>query len=269
MKYNELVSVIHIGSNVRIAVDNPIYDFGSVKKGSIGTITSIDNNECTIDFPEQEDWIGLIIELEIMDDCISKDDIEVGTIVQATNATLEWGNVKHGDHGVVINNKDSEYVIEFMTQKSWYATYSDLEIVKDQQKYKFPNVIMVGSLVKIKDDIKCPAYSWGNITKDDIGIVMNIVDTEYTIDFGKQEWTGLLSELELINELKENEDIIPEVNDIVKVKNGLTDAVYGFGKIKAGMCGIVKSIDDLGTYIIDFGCQKGWYCKIFEIVHAL
>lgn len=45
----------------------PSTGWGSVKAGSVGTVTALTdaNTRCKVDYPEQTGWVGVIAELEL------------------------------------------------------------------------------------------------------------------------------------------------------------------------------------------------------------
>ena len=63
--------VIRVGDRVRVrpSVTTPKYKWGSVTHRSVGTVIAIESNRCdaTVNFLEQERWIGLLSEMERVD----------------------------------------------------------------------------------------------------------------------------------------------------------------------------------------------------------
>lgn len=61
-------SEITIGSHVRIrpTVVVPCYNWGSVIHGSIGVLTEIEDQDVTVDFPQQFSWKGQLSEIELV-----------------------------------------------------------------------------------------------------------------------------------------------------------------------------------------------------------
>ena len=63
---------IAVGDKVRVkaSVTEPRYEWGSVKASSVGTVVAVDCDCgagcCTIDFPEQSGWRGVLSEMELV-----------------------------------------------------------------------------------------------------------------------------------------------------------------------------------------------------------
>ena len=63
---------------------SPTYSWGSVASSSIGIIINISGSDCTVNFPEDSTWRGVVAEMEA---------------IEASQATWEWedGNKGSGD----------------------------------------------------------------------------------------------------------------------------------------------------------------------------
>lgn len=61
-------NTIIVGSHVRIkaSVSAPRYKWGSVLRGSVGVVTAINDNDVTVDFPQQFSWTGQLSEMELV-----------------------------------------------------------------------------------------------------------------------------------------------------------------------------------------------------------
>ena len=58
-----------MGDKVKVdpSISEPKYKWGSVKKGSVGTVKRIDSDgDIVVDFPEQSGWKGLLKEMELV-----------------------------------------------------------------------------------------------------------------------------------------------------------------------------------------------------------
>lgn len=66
-------SVIKVGDKVRVKsnVTTPRYKWGYVTHDSVGIVTAISPNghDLTVDFPKQQNWTGLLTEMEIVPSC--------------------------------------------------------------------------------------------------------------------------------------------------------------------------------------------------------
>ncbi|XP_031621811.1 probable E3 ubiquitin-protein ligase HERC2 [Contarinia nasturtii] len=74
----------------------------------------------------------------------------------------------------------------------------------NEQQYGLSSVesttIMVGSHVRIRQNVSTPRYRWGSVTNGSIGVVTSINENgDVTVDFPQQfNWTGTVNEMELV-----------------------------------------------------------------------
>jgi E3 ubiquitin-protein ligase HERC2 len=56
------------GDRVRVkpSVSSPKYKWGSINHLSVGVVTDIDRRDVTVDFPQQNCWIGVLHEMEMV-----------------------------------------------------------------------------------------------------------------------------------------------------------------------------------------------------------
>ncbi len=57
-----------VGSRVQVlpSVTSPLYGWGSVTYSSVGTVTFVQGNNVTVNFPEQSGWIAAARELQVV-----------------------------------------------------------------------------------------------------------------------------------------------------------------------------------------------------------
>ena len=62
---------IKVGDRVRVkpSVSNPKYKWGVINHLSVGVVTAIEGRDVTVDFPQQNHWVGVLSEMEPVPSC--------------------------------------------------------------------------------------------------------------------------------------------------------------------------------------------------------
>lgn len=63
-----------VGDKVKVkeSIEIPMYNWGEVGHGDVGTICEIDDDKVYIDFSKQQHWLGLTFEIELVQDVDAK-----------------------------------------------------------------------------------------------------------------------------------------------------------------------------------------------------
>ncbi|ROI33829.1 E3 ubiquitin/ISG15 ligase TRIM25 [Anabarilius grahami] len=167
-KKGSLTCNIKIGDKVCVkpSVETPKYLWGSVNHKSIGRVINVQGETITVDFPEQEGWIGEVSEMEL-----------------AVSADLEiQGESLH---------------VDFPEQTDWTGVLSEMELMSGDVSELL--ILSPGVRVRVKPTISTPAHGWGSVTKHSIGVVIAIDGTKVSVNFPEQSnWTGTVSEMEAV-----------------------------------------------------------------------
>ncbi|XP_066141939.1 E3 ubiquitin-protein ligase HERC2 isoform X1 [Euwallacea fornicatus] len=133
-----------------------------------------------------------------------RDNVEVGMLVRCCR---NYEDVQHGDIGKVVKI-DREGLHDLNLQVNWHHKISTywirfihVELLGFPPSMPPPAPIKVGDRVRVKPSVTTPRYKWGYVTHDSLGTVTSIsaIRRDVTVDFPKQQnWTGLLSEMELV-----------------------------------------------------------------------
>ncbi|XP_026089174.1 E3 ubiquitin/ISG15 ligase TRIM25-like [Carassius auratus] len=198
---------IKIGDKVCVkpSVETPKYLWGSVSHKSIGSVINVQGESVTVNFPEQEGWIGDVSEMELV---VSTDlgfpshaYFKTGNRVRVKSSVKDpkhgWGSVTHNSIGVIKRIQGESLTVEFPEQTDWTGIASEMELINGD----FSEVLSLrpGVRVRVKPTIRTPAHGWGSVTKDSIGVVVAIDGTKVTVNFPEQfSWTGIVSEMEAV-----------------------------------------------------------------------
>ena len=133
-----------------------------------------------------------------------------GMTVKCTSAFEE---IKRGDIGTVLK-VDTEGLHDLNVQVDWQnhgASYwmcfvhieliapPQLQLTVKDELQDSPQQIIVGSHVRIREDVSMPRYKWGSVQRGSIGVVTQIKGVDVIVDFPQQfNWTGQLCEMELV-----------------------------------------------------------------------
>eukprot|EP00435_Cladocopium_sp_Y103_P062253 s978_g23.t2 len=136
--------------------------------------------------------------------------IRVGAMVRVRDGVSPrygWGGVQ-GQRGQVIEIEDDGDVrVRFPSSSRWRGVPSELEVCGEDRAPESTRGIRVGSLVRVRDTVSSPRYSWGSVSRGEVGRVVLLQDDGVRIDFPSQSgWHGVLSEMELCEEGEEDSD---------------------------------------------------------------
>jgi len=149
--YNEhdlevVSSPISVGDRVRVKAGvRPSLDWGAVKPGDIGTVTSIEGNMVEVSWACQSVWYAPADELEVVNVTLSETPhpFKVGDKVRVkesvTSPARGWGYVKHGDVGTIASLHTNQIVVDFPNHKGWQAIASELEKVSSDSLAEPPH----------------------------------------------------------------------------------------------------------------------------------
>ena len=119
-RLTEMECVPRTGDRVRVkpSVSEPHYKWGSVKRSSVGTITSIDGDDCRVKFPENSSWKGKVSEMERVDG-------SGGRLTTGDAVIICSGASNAGQRGTIIQDDgpsdDQPYKVRFGDgETKWY-----------------------------------------------------------------------------------------------------------------------------------------------------
>ncbi|KAL0216548.1 hypothetical protein P9112_008732 [Eukaryota sp. TZLM1-RC] len=264
----------HVGQRVKVKddIETPRYRWGSVKRGDVGTIRTIeDDGTAFVDFPTQSRWRAALEEMELVDapppeptgpvpivpdsEAIPAGERgllpRVGDHVKVKSSvsqpTFQWGNVRPGDIGklVSVNIESSECRVDFPQHKGWHAKLEELEKVSESEAETAESVVHtssaklgIGDLVRVKPDISNPRFRWGNVTHSSIGIVTRVEEAKCKVDFeNHRNWAALCAELE----------VVPwtfAVGDLVRIRPEVHNPHFDWQGIVPSLPGIVEAADE-------------------------
>ncbi|XP_050995357.1 tripartite motif-containing protein 5 isoform X2 [Labeo rohita] len=278
-------SDIVVGDRVRVkqSVVTPTHKWGSVTHSSIGVVKKIQNDLLTVDFPEQRNWTGVISEMERVtsggSDLSTKNglmNIKVGDRVRVkpsiTTPKHNWGrNVSHKSVGVVKDIKDDDsVVVDFPGHANWKGILTEMELVtKDEETgpSNLDSTIKVGDKVRVKPSVVTPTHKWGAVTHKSIGVVKKIQSDSLTADFPEQKnWTGIISEMEIVAGAGSGPESVFKIGDQVRVKPSVVTPTHKWGAVTHKSIGVVQKIhSSLESLIVDFPEHKKWTGLITEM----
>ncbi|XP_056301300.1 uncharacterized protein ftr97 isoform X2 [Danio aesculapii] len=269
---------IKVGDDVRVkpSVVTPTHKWGSVTHKSIGVVKKIQGEFLTVDFPEQKNWTGVVVEMENVASAGSdlstpnaSVNIKVGDRVKVkpsvTTPEHNWGrNVTHKSVGVVKAIKDDDsLLVDFPGHANWKGILSEMELANDDDddddesgSASQDSNIKIGDKVRVKPSVITPAHKWGAVTHKSIGIVKKVQGDSLTVDFSEQKnWTGILSEMEIVASASAD----MKVGDRVRVKASVTTPMHNWGSnVTHKSVGVIKEIKIDDSLIIDFPDHANW-----------
>lgn len=193
-----------IGDVVRVkpSVSSPSYGFGSVSHSSVGTLQSIsDDGNCKIDFPEQSDWTGRLLELETVDPFTPGVGDTVSLKKSVSSPTYGLGSITHDSIGVILQSSaDGDCVVDFPGSPMWRGKIPEMELAATSVA-GHQEGISVGDRVRVKRSVSSPAFGFGSVTHNSVGTVRELTEsgTKCKVDFPEQSsWAGLSAEMEVI-----------------------------------------------------------------------
>ncbi|RXN26574.1 tripartite motif-containing 5-like isoform X1 [Labeo rohita] len=226
-------SDIVVGDRVRVkqSVVTPTHKWGSVTHSSIGVVKKIQNDLLTVDFPEQRNWTGVISEME--------------------RVTSGGSDIKD----------DDSVVVDFPGHANWKGILTEMELVtKDEETgpSNLDSTIKVGDKVRVKPSVVTPTHKWGAVTHKSIGVVKKIQSDSLTADFPEQKnWTGIISEMEIVAGAGSGPESVFKIGDQVRVKPSVVTPTHKWGAVTHKSIGVVQNIKSEDV-IVDFPSHKGW-----------
>ena len=120
------------------------------------------------------------------------DGIRVGSRVrvrEGVSPRYGWGGVR-GERGEVIEiERDGDVRVRFPSHPRWCGVPSELEICGEEvtERSERSGGIQVGSLVRVREGVSSPRYSWGSVSPGERGRVVLLGDGgDVRIDFPSQ-----------------------------------------------------------------------------------
>lgn len=103
--------------------------------------------------------------------------------------------------------------------------------------------IMIGSFVRIQQNVSTPRYKWGSVAPNSIGVVTAINENgDVSVDFPQQfNWSSHISEIELVCQGN------PDANDYYDVQEG--DLIEDWSRIIRSLC--VSSNESCARHLLD------------------
>ncbi|XP_073672917.1 uncharacterized protein [Garra rufa] len=269
---------IVVGDRVRVkpSVVTPTHKWGSVTHLSVGVVKKIQGDLLTVDFPEQRNWTGVVSEMERAtsagSDLSTKNgpvNIKVGDRVRVkpsiTTPKHNWGrNITHKSVGVVKDIKDDDsVVVDFPGHANWKGILTEMELVAIDETIgtlSLDSNIKVGDKVRVKPSVVTPTHKWGAVTHKSIGVVKKIQGDSLTVDFSEQKnWTGMVSEMEIVASAGSGLESVVKIGDQVRVKPSVVNPTHKWGAVTHKSIGVVQKIHgSLESLIVDFPEHKKW-----------
>ncbi|KAF4099524.1 E3 ubiquitin-protein ligase TRIM36 [Onychostoma macrolepis] len=197
---------IKIGDKVCVkpSVETPKYLWGSVSHKSIGSVRNVQGETVTVDFPEQEGWIGQVSEMELASADLGSPShacFKIGNRVSVKSSVKDpkhgWGSVTQNSIGVIKRIQGESLTVDFPEQTDWTGVASEMELINSDVSEVLS--LRPGVRVRVKPTISTPDHGWGSVTKHSIGVVVAIDGTKVTVNFSEQSnWTGIVSEMEVV-----------------------------------------------------------------------
>lgn len=231
---------------VRAGVATPKFNWGRVRKGELGFVTSVEGEQCRVDFRSQSNWLGYVPELEAV-------QVEVGMRVRVRASVQEprhkWGSVTPSMVGVLASlESDGDCKVDFAKQHGWSGYAPELELVD----------LTVGDHVMVRSEVKEPKLKWGTVHAGEVGSLMEINAGTCKVAFPScASWTGYLPEMVRV-------EALPGWR--VRVRADVKTPIFNWGQVEPGDVGVLLSVDRDGGCKVDFASQQGWSGCITEMV---
>ncbi|KAL0233124.1 hypothetical protein GEMRC1_011869 [Eukaryota sp. GEM-RC1] len=267
------------GSRVQLSLEcvNPTYGYGRVRRSEVGVVKSlVDNGEVLIDFPNHPEFRGTVYELELAPHAFRVGD-KVRVKASVTEPKYKFGNVSHGDVGIVRRVDGNFLRIDFDNHRNWAGYAPDLELAESDGTRA--QIITVGSEVKLNPAADFP-FGSPPVT-DEIGKVIDVSMDSCTVDFPSVPHFLLHAEDVLLVGVERSvepmvADSRPSVSGFhvgqrVRVKDGITSPKFRWGSVGKTDVGIIRSIEDDLTALVDFPIQPKWraYLPEMEVVDVI
>lgn len=284
-----------VGMRVRVkpSVSSPKYGWGSVTESSVGTLKSIDGSKCTVNFPEQSDWLAALDEVEEMPSSsaasagagaggaapalsIGSSGFSIGTRVcvskSCTTPSYGWGSVSHGFIGIISSLSSSNVTIDFPKHKSWMGKQDELQVLPP---------LAVGNAVQVTSDRKAlsEAFSENSSVSSSetkmgllgaVGTLNSIRGHAVFVKFPRVRDPLSFPPLALFPASAAGAssssvaDNVPAVGAKVRVKPGVVPS-FGWGSVSASSVGTLKAITGPNKCTIDFPEQSNWAGQLSEL----
>eukprot|EP00928_Gymnodinium_smaydae_P020505 TRINITY_DN17922_c0_g1_i1.p1 TRINITY_DN17922_c0_g1~~TRINITY_DN17922_c0_g1_i1.p1 ORF type:complete len:1327 (-),score=191.01 TRINITY_DN17922_c0_g1_i1:399-4379(-) len=137
--------------------------------------------------------------------------------------------------GMVVGRRQSRVAVRWNSNAVSEVLIQDLE-------FRDTGRVTVGSRVKIRPGLKTPAYGWGGVTAESVGIVLKLDGQVMTVRFPQHNtWKGLASELTSAGIVGDTERMV-EVRARAKytTRGGILADKIGYGKT-ATTIGLIDS----------------------------
>lgn len=122
-----------------------------------------------------------------------------------------------------------------------------------------PTTIMVGSHVRIRQNVSTPRYAWGSVVYGSIGVVTAVSENgNVSVDFPQQfNWNGHISEMELVCQGN------PDANDFYQNGNyeaqSEGDLIEDWSRVIRSLC--VSSNESSAKYLLDRSANYWQSCS--------
>ncbi|KGN48095.1 E3 ubiquitin-protein ligase KEG [Cucumis sativus] len=223
----------------------------SLPAGSIGVVQGLSYQENEWDGSvlvgfcrEPELWVGHTSKLEKTERFYIGQHVKVKPSIP--NPRFGWSGHSHASI-VSITAIDADGKIKVSSsspQKLWILDPSEVVMVEEEQ-------LNIGDWVKIKPSIVMPAYHWGDVTRQSVGVIHKMEDGELWVAFCfmEQLWMCKDSEMEKVRPFR--------VGDTVRFREGLKIPRWGWGMETHASKGQVVGVDANGKVRVRFRWREG------------
>lgn len=193
---------------------------------------------------EPELWVGHTSKLEKTERFYIGQRVKVKPSIP--NPRFGWSGHSHASI-VSITAIDADGKIKVSSssaQKPWILDPSEVVMVEEEQ-------LNIGDWVKIKPSIVMPAYHWGDVARQSVGVIHKMEDGELWVAFCfmEQLWMCKDSEMEKVRPFR--------VGDRVRFREGLKIPRWGWGMETHASKGQVVGVDANGKVRVRFRWREG------------
>lgn len=245
----EIDQMLEVGEWVKIK--DSAAGWKSLGPGSLGVVQGVRHQEDGWDGTflvgfcgEPELWAGPACELETVDKLAVGQKVKVKPLVKQPR--FGWSGHTHESIGS-ISAIDLDGKLRIFTpagSKVWMLDPSEVDVVEEE-------IIQIGDWIRVKSSIATPAYQWGEVTRDSIGVVHKMEEGELLVSFCflDQLWVCKEWEMEKVRVFK--------VGDSVRFREGLVKPRWGWGMETCASKGQVVGVDANGKLRIKFKWREG------------
>lgn len=245
----EIDQMLEVGEWVKIK--DSAARWKSLGPGSLGVVQGVRHQEDGWDSAflvgfcgEPELWAGPACELETVDKLAVGQKVKVKPHVKQPR--FGWSGHTHESIGS-ISAIDLDGKLRIFTpagSKVWMLDPSEVDVVEEE-------IIQIGDWIRVKSSIATPAYQWGEVTRDSIGVVHKMEEGELLVSFCflDQLWVCKEWEMEKVRVFK--------VGDSVRFREGLVKPRWGWGMETCASKGQVVGVDANGKLRIKFKWREG------------